>query len=248
MRPAVGIALALACCLAAGPRLRAQTGAAGPGENKPAAAQNPASGQTQANPFPEDTSTVPVLPSQTTPALFPDESGANGGRVTLPASDLDPVRSPDDGSQDSGVQDSGTGGQGYSSSLSGLGDVLPGPDDTPPRKGKKGQETAIEPPPQDTPKEDISVGNYYLTTKDWKGALSRFESALVLAPDDPDVYWGLAECQRHLGDYADARANYLKVMEYDPDSRHAKDARKALNDPEIANAKATAPGQAAQPQ
>ena len=34
--------------------------------------------------------------------------------------------------------------------------------------------------------------------------------------------WPNAE--RHLGDFADARANYLKVREYDPGSRHAKDA------------------------
>ena len=47
------------------------------------------------------------------------------------------------------------------------------------------------------------------------------------------------------GDFADARANYLKVTEYDPDSRHAKDARKALKDPEIANAKPESAGQAA---
>ncbi len=83
----------------------------------------------------------------------------------------------------------------------------------------------------ETAAEDENVGNYYLDNKDWKGALSRFQSALVLDPDNPDVYWGLAECQRHLGDFADARANYLKVMEYDPGSRHAKDARKALRIP-----------------
>jgi hypothetical protein len=33
------------------------------------------------------------------------------------------------------------------------------------------------------------------------------------------------------------------VIEYDPDSRRAKDAKKALEDPAIANAKATAAAQ-----
>ncbi len=89
----------------------------------------------------------------------------------------------------------------------------------------------------ETAAEDESVGSYYLSNKDWKGALSRFQSALVLDPDNPDVYWGLAESERHTGDFADARANYLKVREYDPGSRHAKEAGKALEDPEIANAK-----------
>ena len=68
----------------------------------------------------------------------------------------------------------------------------------------------------ETAAEDENVGSYYLENKDWKGALSRFQSALVLDPDNPDVYWGLAESERHLGDFADARANYQKVMEYDP--------------------------------
>ena len=82
--------------------------------------------------------------------------------------------------------------------------------------------------PKETAKEDISVGKYYLDNKNWRAALSRFQSALVLAPEDPEVYWGLAESARHLGNFADARAYYLKVMEYDPDSKHAKEAKKAL--------------------
>jgi hypothetical protein len=38
-----------------------------------------------------------------------------------------------------------------------------------------------------------------------------------------------------------ARGYYQKVVDYDPDSKHGKDARKALKEPEIANAKAAAP-------
>jgi predicted TPR repeat methyltransferase len=67
--------------------------------------------------------------------------------------------------------------------------------------------------------------------------LSRFQSALVLAPEDPEVYWGLAVSQQHMGDFAGARANYEKVLEYDPDSKHGKEAKKALKEPELANAK-----------
>ena len=96
--------------------------------------------------------------------------------------------------------------------------------------------------------EDENVGSYYLDNKDWK---ARFRASVRpgLDPDNPDVYWGLAECQRHLGNFADARANYQKVMDYDPDSRHGKDARKALEDPEIANAKPPLSAQpCAQPQ
>ena len=151
--------------------------------------------------------------------------------VSVPAGDLDPVRSPDDLLSDT------TPGQnpGFSSSMTGLDNILPKPDDSQPGKGK-GKNSVLEPVHRETAAEDISVGNYYLDNHDWRGALSRFQSAMVLSPDDPEVYWGLAECERHLGDLADARAYYIKVAEYDPTSRHGKDARKALKDPEIANA------------
>jgi tetratricopeptide (TPR) repeat protein len=113
---------------------------------------------------------------------------------------------------------------------------------------RKPRSPAIEPEHKESAAEDENVGKYYLDNKAWKAALSRFESALVLDPDNPDVYWGLAESQRHLGDFAEARANYQKVVDYDPDSRHGKDARKALKDPEITNAKASAqPNGSSQP-
>jgi Flp pilus assembly protein TadD len=84
-----------------------------------------------------------------------------------------------------------------------------------------------------------------MDNKNWKAALSRFQSALVLAPEEPEVFWGLAESARHLGIFADARTYYLKVIEYDPESRHAKEAEKVLKNPEIANAKAAPDGQGA---
>ncbi len=119
-----------------------------------------------------------------------------------------------------------------------LGDLLPPADDDetePSKHNRKGQQA--EPEHHETAAEDENVGAYYLDTHDWKGALSRFQSALVLDPDNPDVYWGLAEAERHLGQFAEARANYQKVMEYDPGSRHAKESKKALEDPQLANAK-----------
>jgi hypothetical protein len=46
----------------------------------------------------------------------------------------------------------------------------------------------------------------------------------------------MAEAQRHLGNFTAAKANYLKLIDYDPDSKHGKEARKMLKDPELANA------------
>jgi tetratricopeptide (TPR) repeat protein len=160
----------------------------------------------------------------------------------MPPDDSDPVRSPEDAAVAAGSSDSGS-----SSSLTGMGS-LPSPDDDTARPGKhKGKQEEVVPEHHETAAEDESVGSYYLSNKDWKGALSRFQSALVLDPDNPDVYWGLAEAERHLGDFADARDNYKKVMEYDPGSRHAKESGKALQDPEIANAKPASSVQPAQP-
>ena len=242
MKRGLEIAAVLASCLVAAPGLRAQApadkSAAGTGQSNAEgknAAGTPAqaSPQTGSNPFPEDTGNVPVMPSKLTedvaPGTFSETDNAAG---SLPEDDLDPVKSPDQAGDESGnvqVMES-------TSAAKDLDSLLPKPGEDEPGK-KKG---AIEEAPTETAKEDISVGKYYLDNKNWKAALSRFQSAMVLAPEEPDVYWGLAESNRHLGNLADARANYLKVIDYDPGSKHAKDAKKALDDPQIENAKAGA--------
>jgi len=244
------IGLILAFCLAGTLRLVAQAPAGGDGtgsgQNQPSGdAKKPAATQPapEANAFPEDTSNVPVMPSKVTPPL-PDatysasERDGDSGRVALPGEDTDPVRSPDDP-----VADSGDQVDTFSSSLKGMDKLLPRADDDQP--GKKKKQPEKEPTHQEAAASDIGVGGYYLDKKNWKAALSRFESAMVLDPENPDVYWGLAEAERHLGDLAGARANYQKVVEYDPDSHHGKEARKALKEPEIANAKSAPPGQQA---
>jgi hypothetical protein len=238
MKRFIPVALTFAVCIATMPWLQAQSPTTGDpasasqskptGESQKPAAPSPSS----ANPFPEDTSTVPVMPSKTTPAL-PEGSynGAGNAPLLLPGDDLDPVHSPDDP-----LPETASGQPGdSSSSLVGLGNLLPRPDDDQPDKKKK--LVVKEPTHQEAASKDIEVGGYYLQTKNWKGAVSRFQSALVLDPENPEVYWGLAEADRHLSNFADARANYQKVVEYDPDSRHGKEARKALKEPEIANGK-----------
>lgn len=212
-----------------------------PAQNPPAQPAQPANSQNKpatpssgsSNPFPEDENSVPVMPNKNTIDL-PTENGSPAGLLQLPGYDLDPVHSPDESTPAAEGESS--------SSLSGI-DTTSSDADTdaqPPGRHGRRQDT-VEPEHQETAPEDESVGKYYLESKDWKAALSRFESALVLDPDNPDVYWGLAESERHLGRLAEARENYQKVMDYDPGSRHAKEAAKALKDPDIANAKAIPP-------
>ncbi len=259
VKPVFLLALGLGCSLAAAPGVCAQSARGGKADNSgqtqpastrksaqtpaPESAQKSSAAQSQAaaNPFPTDLSTVPVIPTGNSPGMpAGSANGMGNGGFTLPDDDPDPVLSPDQ----AGAATSNGQGKGFSSSLSGLGPLLPGAEGNVPESGnEKNQDAAIAPLPQPTAEKDISVGNFYLDTHDWKGAYSRFQSALVLDPENPDVYWGLAECERHLGQYAAARANYLKVLDYDPGSKHAKQAAKALRDPEIANAKPAGPAQ-----
>jgi len=234
MKRGIVIALALMGCLVAGSRLCAQTPATGNGQ-KPAAEQKQGTPQSSpqggSNPFPEDTSTVPVMPSKVSDIPAGTFGDADDTAASLPAVDADPVKSPDQAGEESGTVSSFES----SSDVKAMDSLLPKPGDPEPGKGKK-KDGGLDEMPTESPKQDISVGKYYLDNKNWKAALSRFQSALVLDPDEPDVYWGMAESQRHLGNYADARANYLKVIEYDPDSKHAKDAKKLLEEPEMAKA------------
>jgi tetratricopeptide (TPR) repeat protein len=226
-------------CLAPEPRLAAQTQptSAANGQSKTARESQPPA-QSSSNPFPEDTSTVPVMPSKTTSAL-PEGSynGADNAPLPLPGDDLDPISSPDDPAP---ASNSGSDADS-SSSLSGMERLLPRPEDDQPEKKKKHQDK--EPTHEEASSEDIDVGKYYLQTKNWKAALSRFESAMVLDPENPEVYWGMAEAEHHLGDYADAKAHYLKLLDYDPDGPHGKQARKELKDPALEKALVASPSQ-----
>jgi hypothetical protein len=235
------IALAVGCGVVAAVSLHPQSAPPAQQPKPPASTQPAQKPPAESNPFPEDTNNVPVVPTNGEPATAPAPPPVTdeGSAVTtsLLKSDSDPVHSPDDPDPESAGANSG-----FSSSLSGSPDINI-PDE--PKTGKR-KKTDEPPVHQVTAKDDESVGEFELSRKNWKAALSRYQSALVTDPENPDVYWGIAESQRQLGDYANAKANYLKVMEYDPDSKHAKEAKKLLKDPQLANAPAVSKNQ--QPQ
>lgn len=237
MKFTIHIALAVGCGLMAAVGLYAQA-APQPNQQKQPAQQQPAQKPpADSNPFPEDTSNVPVVPTTAEPAAIPaaPPSGEAAVSTSLLKSDTDPVHSPDDPVGDDSSSD------GFSSSLAGANDVNI-PDDETPAKHRRGQsEPAVH---QETAKEDESVGEFELSRKNWKAALSRYQSALVTDPENPDVYWGIAEAQRGLGDYANAKASYQKVVDYDdPESKHSKEAKKLLKSPQLANAPAVSVNQ-----
>jgi hypothetical protein len=228
MKPGILVAVLLSWGLVAVQSFSAQ---APPAPSQPSANQKPATPSkppAQSNPFPEDTNNVPVLPSGEAPAqpgAPPDAASSSG----LSKGDVDPVRSPDDP-----VSDSAGDAEGFSSSSSGLDKLVPPAEPDAPT-GKRGRRNAPT-EHQESAADDEKVGEYYLSNKNWRAALSRYESAVVLDPENPEVYWGLGEAQRHLGKFAEAKASYGKLIEYDPDSKHGKDAQKLMKDPQLANA------------
>lgn len=207
---------------------------------KPQSATPPAASP---NDFPVDTTNVPVIPAN---GAAPVAAADNTPPPTLPSVEADPVRSPDDADSSDA-----TTGDSFSSSSSSALAHMPQPEDIPDaapakpskedrkanrvpgifNRGKTAQEAKAE-----NSESDLDVGFYYLDRHNWQGALSRFQSALVLDPENPDVYWGLAEAERNLKDYANAKVNYQKLIDYDPQNKHAKEAKKLLKEPEIANA------------
>jgi Tetratricopeptide repeat len=229
MKLVISIAVLVACGLAAGSPGTAQSSSSSQSQSKPSDKQKtPPQPATQSNPFPEDTTTVPLMPNSNSP-VTPDVPSSSASATDLTKGDADPVRSPDDP-----TPDASTDAQGFSSSTTGMDRVLAPPDTD--SSGRGNNKNHPGPEHQETAAEDETVGSYYLDQKNWKAALSRFESAVVLDPENPEVYWGLGEAQRHLGKFTEARASYEKLVEYDPDSKHGKEARKLLKDPELANA------------
>src|SRR5579872_1595392 len=136
MKFRVPISVAVGCGLFAAVGHAQSTPA--PNQQRPQqpAQQQPAQKPTDSNPFPEDTTSVPVVPTTAEPAAAPaaassapDEPAVN---TSLLKSDTDPVHSPDDPVGDSGSD-------GFSSSLTGSGDVNI-PDEDAPAKHRRGQQ------------------------------------------------------------------------------------------------------------
>jgi tetratricopeptide (TPR) repeat protein len=227
------IALTVGCGLISAIGLLAQSAPPPQQQNPPA--QQPAQKPAGSNPFPEDTTNIPVVPTTNQPAAPPPASATeNTGAqtTTLLKNDNDPVHSPDD------PIEGDTGADGFSSSLAGSGDVNI-PDEDRPEKHRRGQQQPAT--HQVTARENEEVGDFELSRRNYRAALSRFQSALVTDSENPDLYWGIAESQRGLGNYAEAKSNYQKVVDYDdPESKHSKEAKKLLKSPQLANVPAVA--------
>jgi tetratricopeptide (TPR) repeat protein len=74
------------------------------------------------------------------------------------------------------------------------------------------------------------VARFYADSGNWQGALLRYQSAYLLAPQDEDAAYGLAEAERRTGQAGKAREHYQALLTLNPDSRHAGAARRALRE------------------
>jgi tetratricopeptide (TPR) repeat protein len=76
--------------------------------------------------------------------------------------------------------------------------------------------------------DDVKIGGFYLERRDYKGAYVRFKEATLVDPENVDAVFGLAESARGLNRKDEAVQNYRLYLDVSPDSKKAKEARKAL--------------------
>jgi hypothetical protein len=77
-------------------------------------------------------------------------------------------------------------------------------------------------------KKDTEVGDLYLKSRNYQGALLRFQDATRSDPTNVSAIFGLAETQRSLGKDTEAAASYQMYLDILPNGPKSKDAMKAL--------------------
>jgi tetratricopeptide (TPR) repeat protein len=80
----------------------------------------------------------------------------------------------------------------------------------------------------DRSKKDTEVGDLYLKSRNYQGALLRFQDATRSDPTNVTAIFGLAETQRSLGKNTEAATNYQMYLDILPNGPRSKDAMKAL--------------------
>ena len=76
--------------------------------------------------------------------------------------------------------------------------------------------------------DDIQVAKYYLDDGDYPGAYARAQDAVRLYPDDAEAHFYLAEAARRLKKTTEAKAEYTRSLQLDPDGPHAAAAKRGL--------------------
>jgi hypothetical protein len=78
--------------------------------------------------------------------------------------------------------------------------------------------------------EDLSVAEFYMNDKDYKGAYMRALDAVTVAGDDPDAHLALAQAARKLGKLDEAEKHFRLCLSLDPVPKTKKAAEQALKE------------------
>jgi tetratricopeptide (TPR) repeat protein len=76
--------------------------------------------------------------------------------------------------------------------------------------------------------EDVKVGRYYLSQRDYGGAYARFSEAARLDPVNVEAIYGVAASAEGLHKTDEALENYKLYLQIAPDGEHARAAEKSL--------------------
>ncbi len=77
-------------------------------------------------------------------------------------------------------------------------------------------------------RQDIEVGESYLSRNDFQAALERFEEAIRLSPEDPVVNLRMAQSLQGLQQLDQARRFYQKYLTLQPSGHYAADAKRGI--------------------
>lgn len=200
------------------------------GQKKDQQKEPPAKNRADENAFPEAQSKAAAKKAQQqqengSPNAPQPDAGAQSKPSTTDQNPFPEAQSEKAAHQAEGQDQPGSGGnQEYSSShVKGL-EEPSSSDETPPANL----------PPSPLPfnsklaRKDVSIGEFYMETGDWKGAYDRYLEANRSDPGNAEAVWGLAESARHLHLDDVALRNYRLYLSALPRGPHAKEIHKAL--------------------
>jgi hypothetical protein len=216
-----------------------------PEKKNPTPAQSADPGKT----FPFPGEPIPAKDGATNPAVTtPAQSGADAPKafpfpgekdtpVVQPDGSITPAGTPLKDAGSSGDSSSGDGSGSSSSSsnnpLAGLPDDsnTRGPladDDTVIKKPRKKLPPVAEQTPSQRADEDLSVYEFYMNDRNFRGAYARATDAVTNAADDPNAHFALAEVARKLGMLDVALTEYKKTLGLDPVPKQKKASELAI--------------------
>jgi hypothetical protein len=205
----------------------------------------PATPADPAKSFPFPGESIPAKDGSTAPAVTTPAAGGSEApkAFPFPGEENTPVVQPDGSVTPAGtpLKDAGSSGDSSSSSssssssnpLAGLPDDpnSRGPladDDTVIKKPRKKLPPVVEQTPSQRADEDLSVYEFYMNDKNFRGAYARASDAVTNAGDDPNAHFALAEVARKLGMLDVAMAEYKKTLGLDPIPKQKKASELAI--------------------